>query len=236
MAAVVRSRFYPGLALLLALVVLAGFARTFYLRYWFDLPPLALLTQIHGLVFSAWVALFVIQTRLVAADKIDAHMRLGIAGVLLAGLVFVFGMATAVVSASAPRPRAMGMVSYQFVFIPISIIVTYGCFVVTAVLLRKRSSLHKRFMTLAMITVLPPATARLLILFGGAEHFLLLQTSLTAVFVAWCVGYDWFKYRLLHPVYVIGGAFLVLSWPFRAWFARTPAWEHVGKWMASLSS
>src|SRR4051812_13796170 len=162
MAAVVRPRFYPSIALLLALVVFAGFARTFYLRYWFDLPPLALLTQLHGLVFSAWMALFVIQTRLVAANNIDAHMRLGIAGVFLAGLVFVLGMATAVVSASAPRPRAMGMVSYQFVFIPMSIIVTFACFVIPAVLLRKHTPLHKRFMTLAMITVLPPATARLI--------------------------------------------------------------------------
>lgn len=65
-------------------------------------------------------------------------------------------------------------------------------------------------MTLAMITVLPPATARLINLFlGPTEHFLLLQTSFTAAFVICCVLYDWFKYRLLHPVYVIGGTLLV---------------------------
>jgi hypothetical protein len=36
-------------------------------------------------------------------------------------------------------------------------------------------------------------------------------------------------------VYAIGGPLLVLSWPFRAWFAQTDAWAVVGKWMASLS-
>jgi len=236
MAAVIRPRFYSLFALMLAAVVLAGFARTFYLRYWFDVPPLTQLMYLHGLVFSAWVALFVVQTRLIAAHNYRAHMRLGIAGLVLAGLVFAVGLATVVVSASAPRPRAMGMASYQFVFVPFFVIVTFACLVTAAVLLRKRAPLHKRLMTLAMITVLPPATARLIALAGGTGHFLLLQTSATAVFVIVCLVYDWLKYRSIHPVYAIGGPLLVLSWPFRAWFARTEAWAVVGKWMASLSA
>jgi hypothetical protein len=234
MAAVVRPRFYPYIAVAAALVVFAGFARTFYLRYWFDLPPMTLLTQLHGLVFSAWVALFVVQTRLIAANNVRAHMRLGIAGVVLAALVFAFGVATAVISASAPRMRPMAMASYQFVFIPLSIIVIYAGFVTAAVLLRKRPQLHKRFMVLAMIAVLPPATARLLHLAGGDMNFLALQTSVTAIFVIGCILYDRLKFRVVHPVYAYGGAFLILAWPFRAWFARTPAWEHIGRWMASL--
>jgi hypothetical protein len=182
------------------------------------------------------VILFIVQTRLIAANNVRAHMRLGISGVALAVLVVVFGLITVVASASAPRPRPMGMVSYQFVFVPFFIIVTFAALVTTAVLLRRRVQLHKRLMTLAMITVLPPATARLVNLFlGPSEHFLLLQTSFTAAFVICCVSYDWFKYRLLHPVYVIGGTLLVLSWPFRAWVARTDAWAPVGRWMASLS-
>ena len=55
MAAVVRSRFYPHIALVLALIIVTGFARTFYLRAWFDLPPLKLLVMLHGVLFTAWV-------------------------------------------------------------------------------------------------------------------------------------------------------------------------------------
>jgi len=234
MSAIVRPRFYPIFAVALALVVIAGFARTFYLRHWFDVPPLTMLMFVHGILFSAWVALYVIQTRLIAAHKYEAHMRLGIAGVLLAALVFGFGLATVFASADEPRPRPMGMASYQFVFVPFFIICTFAALVTAAVLLRKRADFHKRLMTLAMITVLPPATARLIRLFGFDGDFLVLQTSATAVFVICCVAYDWFKFRTLHPVYVVGGTLLVLSWPFRAWFARTDAWAVVGKWMASV--
>jgi hypothetical protein len=235
MAAIVRPRFYPVLALLLALVVFAGFARTFYLRYWFDVPPLTVLLFLHGLTYSAWMVLFVVQTRLVAANQVRTHMRLGFMGVGLAALTVAVGLATVVMSASAPRPRAMGMVSYQFVLVPFFNLVAFSGLVTAAVLLRKRPQFHKRLMTLAMITVLPPATARLINLFGVGGDFLVIQTSITAAFVVVALAYDWLKNRTLHPVYLVGGTLLVLSWPFRAWFARTETWAVVGKWMASLS-
>lgn len=234
MAAVVRPRFYPAIALALALVVFSGFARSFYLGFLFNAPAHTVLLRLHGIAFTAWVVLFVVQTRLIAAHKVRTHMQVGIAGLFIAACVVALGLATVIQSASAARPRPMGMSSYQFVFVPFSIIVTFAGLVTAAVLLRKRSQLHKRLMTLAMITVLPPATARLIHLFGGDLNFLVLQTSATAVFVIWCLAYDWFKYRLVHPVYAIGGTLLVLSWPFRAWFARTDAWAVVGKWMATL--
>src|SRR5215510_12316131 len=115
MAGVVRGRFYGLVALVLAALVFAGFARTFYLRAWFDVPPITLLLELHGLLFSAWFALYVVQTRLIAANNVRAHMRLGIAGVVLAALVVAVGLFTTVVSAGAPRMRPMGMTSPQFV-------------------------------------------------------------------------------------------------------------------------
>lgn len=234
MAAITRSRFYPIFAIALMLVVFAGFARTFYLRTWFDVPPLTLLMHLHGLVFSAWLATFVIQTRLIAANNVQAHMRLGIAGLVIAALVVIVGLATVFMSASAPRLRGGGLPSHQFVFVPFFIIVVFPSLVTAAVLLRRKPALHKRLMTMAMIVVLPPATARLIALAGQQEHFLLLQTLSTALFVLWCVIADWRKYGKVHPIYSIGGTLLVLSWPFRLWFAQTDAWAPVGLWMAEV--
>src|ERR1043165_7467369 len=198
MAAVVRTRFYPMLAVLLAIVVFAGFARTFYLRYWFDVPPLTVLMILHGAVFTLWMALFVVQTRLIAANNVAAHMRVGIAGVGVAALVVVIGLMTVVLSASATRPRPMGLASYQFVFVPFFILVAFAILVSAAVALRRRSDYHKRLMTLAMITVLPPAIARLVLLTGGGMHFLAIQTSVTALFVITCLAFDWYKNRVVH--------------------------------------
>ena len=75
----------------------SGFARTYYLRPWFDVPPINLLLHLHSIAFTAWFVLFIIQTRLIAAQNYRTHMQFGIAGVVLALLVFVFGAITAIV-------------------------------------------------------------------------------------------------------------------------------------------
>jgi hypothetical protein len=237
-ATTARSNFYRVIAIAIGLTVLVGFARTFYLRFMFEqVRPMDAVMWIHGITFTAWVALFIVQTRLIAAHDYRGHMRLGIAGLFLAAVVVVFGLATAVESASAPRTRAMGMPSHQFVFLPVFITIAFSVLVTAAVWLRKRADLHKRLMVLAMISVLGPPTARILrLIWTNGDHFLAFQTGTTAAFVAWCLANDWFRHRTLHPVYAIGGPLLVLSWPFRVWFAQTPAWSAVGRWMASLSS
>lgn len=235
MAAVVRSRSYLIVAVALLVIMVAGFARTFYFRPWFDVPPITVLLHVHGAVFTAWFALFMIQARLISAQNYRTHQQLGIAGIVLAVLVVVTSLATAVISASAERPRPMGMTSPQFVIFPIFIALAFAGLVAAAFVYRRRPQVHKRLMLLAMVTLLGPPIARLIALAGFQANFLAVQMSMTAVFVIACVIADWVRNRTLHPIYLIGGTLLVVSWPLRAWFARTPAWEAVGNWLASLN-
>lgn len=234
MAAVVRSGAYLMLALAMAALVVAGFTRTYYLRGLFDLPPLTLLLHVHGVVFTAWVVLFVVQAWLICAQDYRTHMRLGMAGMAVAALVVMVGIASAVLSAGGDRPRPMNMTSQQFVIFPLSAILAFGGLVAAAFAYRRKVTVHKRLMVMAMVVVLGPAVARVLIVTGTSAHFLLMQTAVAAFFVAWCLVTDWTRHRTLHPVYALGGSLLVLSWPVRAWLARTPAWEAVGHWLGSL--
>jgi len=234
MSAVVRNRFYATAAMALAALTLVGFARTYYLRYWFDVPPITVLLHLHSIVFTAWFVLFVIQTRLIAAQNYRTHMQLGIAGIVVAALVVIFGYATAIVSAGAPRPRPLGMNSQQFVLIPLVAITLFAILVTAAVLLRKRAQLHKRLMTLAMISVLGPPVARLVFVTHTDKYFALIQMAVPAAFLAWCLVSDWRKYRIVHPVYSIGGAILLISLPARALIAQTEGWERVGRWLAGM--
>ena len=196
MAAVVRNRFYGAVALALTALVLVAFARTYYLREWFTVPPITTLLHLHSIAFTAWFVLFIIQTRLIARQNYRTHM--------------------------------------QFVFVPLFGIASFAALVTAAALLRKSASLHKRLMTLAMISVLGPPVARLINLTQNTEHFLAIQMAVPAALIIWCLVSDWLKYRVVHPVYALGGTLMVLSWPLRAWFARTPAWESVGQWMAGM--
>ena len=66
---------------LIPIIVLIGFSRTYYLKGWFGTPALpGLLVHLHGIVMTSWVVLFVTQVSLVATGRTRTHQRPGILG------------------------------------------------------------------------------------------------------------------------------------------------------------
>jgi len=84
-----RSRLYTLTGLAIFLIALIGFSRTYYLRRWFDVPPLTMRLHLHGLVLTLWLVLFVVQSMLISVGRRSFHRRLGFAGVGLAAAVIV---------------------------------------------------------------------------------------------------------------------------------------------------
>src|SRR5690242_21940929 len=77
-------------AVVIPLIVLAGFARTYYLKGFFATPPLPnLIVEVHGIVMTAWAVLFIVQVTLVAKRRTKLHQQLVIFVACLAVLVFV---------------------------------------------------------------------------------------------------------------------------------------------------
>jgi uncharacterized membrane protein YidH (DUF202 family) len=216
-------------AIIFPLIVLAGFARTYYLKGYFATPPLPnLIVQVHGIIMTAWVVLFIVQVTLVAKRRTKLHQRLGILGAGLAALVFIVGIVTAVYAAArfvndpslvplgAPPPL-------PFLIIPIGDMVIFAILITTALYYRKRLDIHKRLMLLAAINLLTPAIARIplgLIVNGGPLAFF----GLTDLVLLGFVAFDTIRHRRLHPAFLWGGLFLILMQPLRLVLAPTDAW------------
>jgi hypothetical protein len=232
-----RSPFYPVIAIALAAFILIAFTRTYYLRFLSDLPPLSALMHVHGVVFTAWLALFIAQTRLIAARRVDLHMKLGIAGAGLAALIVVIGLATVAASAATPRVRASGLTSAQASIIALTSITSFAVLIALGIALRRHANLHKRLMLLAMIALLGPATARIVNLIGGVgKHGMLAQMIVIGVFTACLLIHDWRRHRIVHPVFAAGGVVLILLWPMRFAVARSEWWQPVGEWIAKTGT
>jgi len=88
-------RFFTGMGIVIAAVIVAGFAPTYFFRPLTGQPPLSPLLHLHGIVFSAWVALFVAQTSLVATRRTAVHRRLGLTALALVPTMVVVGLAAA---------------------------------------------------------------------------------------------------------------------------------------------
>jgi uncharacterized membrane protein YozB (DUF420 family) len=151
--------FYTGMAVFMAIIVFVGFSPTFFQRP-AELPALAPLFTLHGVVFSAWMALLIVQTSLIAADRRAWHRTLGAFGAALALGMIVLGMLAAINSLNRGVAPLPGLDPRSFFAIPVRDIVTFAMFVGAAVYWRRDAEMHKRLMLLATIALLAAAIAR----------------------------------------------------------------------------
>jgi len=222
---VVDHRFYYGVSIGLALIVFAGFARTYYLKGLFGIPALPLLLHIHGAVMTLWYALFFVQVRLVATHRLALHRKLGIAGVFLAGLVAVLGtivslgLAKRDLLAQPHSSDVLLLLAFQL----FDIVLVFVILVSLAIYLRRRSDYHKRFMTLAMLSVLGPALTRLPLPFI-ANHNIPVAIAMAISCVLICVIADTIRNRRLHPAFGWGGSLVIGSIFVVGAFAQSSFW------------
>jgi hypothetical protein len=222
--------FYAGMAVLVAAIVFAGFARTYYLKDLFGRPALRPLLHLHGFLFTCWFLLLLGQVTLVAAKRVDIHRRLGVAGAALASLMVIVGPIVAIHAAmSGPGPRGE-LPPLVFLAIPLSDILVFAILVAGGFYFRRQSPTHKRLMLLATIAILPPAIARLPFGFiratGPLAYFGLADLVLLS-----CSLYDVVTRRRLHPAYLWGGLLIIVSQPLRLAIGSTHGWVVFAQWL-----
>lgn len=220
--------FYVGMSVAVVITVFAGFAPTYFLRPLFTTAPLIPLLHLHGLIFTSWILLFLIQTTLVAAHRTDIHRRLGIVGGVIATLMVLIGVSTAVIRASqgAAPPGAPAL---PFLVVPLGDMLVFSILVGAGLYFRRKPDVHKRLMMLATISILAAAIARLPFAFlqAGPPAFF----GLTDAFVLACVLYDLITLRRLHRATALAGLLLVASQPLRLIVGGTQAWLSFATWL-----
>ncbi len=219
-----NRRFYFGMAATMSVAVFLGFGPSFYLNVYLaetlGLQPLRTLSPVivvHGLVFTAWMIVLMVQTGLVAKGQVRWHRRLGVAGAVLAALVFALGMTANV--ASSHRAVISGDF-YRLPFIPFVVfggfvsLIVFAVLVTLAIQWRRRPETHKRLMLLATIALLGAATARIAAYLGtlvpAIAQLPFLGLVLTDVFLIALVVHDWRAARRLHPATLYGGLAVLL--------------------------
>lgn len=221
-------RFFLGMAVTIALIVFVGFAPTFYLRGLYHPEPLLSVFQFHGLVFTCWVVLFVVQTALVSARRTDIHRRLGLLGGALALLMLVVGYMAAVTAARRGFATPGLPPPLVFFVVPIFDLLVFAVLVGSGLYLRRTPAAHKRLMLLSTLAVLTAAIARLpYVLPLGPPAFF----GLTDLLVLAAIVYDRLTRGRVHPALVWGGLFLIVSQPLRLAIGGTDAWLAFATWL-----
>jgi hypothetical protein len=238
--AVARRNFdrqlFKVVSILFALIVFVGFARTYYARAYFGTPPLSSMwVQIHGLLMTAWVALFALQISLIASKRVRLHQRLGWAGVGLATLIVGVGLVTAVRAAKYGSPSTPpGIPRLSFLVVPFFDILVFALLFAGAVYYRKKPAAHKSLMLLTAINFLPPAVGRIPLpamqALGPIWFF-----GVPTVLALLCLALDWRRRGALNGVFAAGVALLIGSYVVRLALMGTAAWLQFAAWITSYA-
>jgi len=238
-AALIRlreKRFYLIVALLFPVVVLAGFGRTYYLKEFFDVPPLSsFLVHIHGGVMTAWVLLFIAQVYLIRSKNIKVHQTLGYAGIALGVLIVLAGFFTAIAAAKNGAMTVLpGIDRMSFMIVPMFDLLMFIILFGAAIYYRKRAANHKRLMLLTAINFLPPAIARFPIP-GWLALGPIVFFGIPTLVLIFAVAYDRLQNGKFNKVFVYGSLLLFISYPLRMVLSGTDAWLAFAHWVVQFS-
>jgi hypothetical protein len=243
--------FYVWMAGLFVLIAFSGFAET----YWLQLPAGTFtgspLLHLHGLLFSAWTVFFLVQTSLAATGRMQHHRAWGVAGVSLATAMVFVGFATGIASMQKDVAAGYGEAARAFAIVPLTAAVLFGVLVAWAVVTVKQPETHKRLMMLATLSILQAPIGRFFFLtIGGgggpgsrpgvgppAPPVTTAGAGVVVgVLILVALIYDWRKNGRPHPVYLIGGAAVMLVELGRVALGDTAQWQAIATAMGRFAT
>lgn len=211
-----RDRFFLAMSGLLLLILLVGFSRTLYLRLFFEVPPIPSYLHVHGATVTAWFVWLIVQASLVNVNRIDVHRRIGMLGAVIGAAVIPAGLMATL--QFVPRLPEIGLHFEQapwfitwIVWANFHMLLGFVAFLATALMLRRRTDIHKRLMLLATISLMPPPLARIAQNLGW-----MLEREATFVTATWLLLlvpiliYDLATARRVHSATAIGGLCFLL--------------------------
>ena len=223
-----ERRFFLGVAAAMVVLTFVGFAPSYYLSTVFAGPRLSLLVHVHGVVFTLWMLLYVVQTGLIFAGRTDVHRIVGPAAVLVAAAMVPLGIATAIITKQAAAAAHLPPSGPPLVF-PLGAVLTFAVLTGWAVAMRKRAAWHKRLMLLGTLALLTTPLARV----TRMSHLPLTPALggivLTDLILLVLVAYDLRTTGKLHAATKWGGAFFLLTQVIRIVLNMTPAWQAFAK-------
>jgi uncharacterized membrane protein YozB (DUF420 family) len=229
--------FFSGAALLMLAVIAYGFAPSFYMRGWMaprdKMEPLIALVVLHGVLFTVWMLLFVAQSCLVAAGRVDLHRRLGTVGFVLLPALALVAVFTSLGGVGRPLTAPEGIDPLSWLAKSLFTIPVFSILIALGLINRGRPRLHKRFMYIGMVSILAPGFGRMPLplppeIWGPVATMLLPDLFLLAL-MAWDVR----STRRPHAVTLAGSAGVLTMQVITPVVWTTPAWLHFAAWASS---
>jgi len=226
-------RFYLFITILTAALVFVGFARTFFLNSFFAKLQLPSLWVIHGVVFSSWIVILVVQSVLISAKQTRIHKKLGYASMAVVALMAYLGFEMSRQAAQRSFTPPGGPPPTTFFAFQLLGLFVFAAFIGAGYLFRNRAETHKRLMVSGTVLILTPAVARIFLLFSTNLVIIKAFGLQLAVLLA-CMAYDYVTRKRLHTPYVSAVVALLAMLPVAGLIGSTRLWVAISHWMTGV--
>lgn len=116
------------------------------------------LVFLHGILMSTWIIFFVAQSSLIVSGNRKLHMSLGVAGAVIAALLVIVGVNTAIASVHYnPDEYKHIWGARRFLSLMLTNILGFGMLAAVGLKYRRRPEIHRPIMFLATLFVAGPA-------------------------------------------------------------------------------
>ncbi len=223
--------FYSAIPFVAAVIVFIGFSRTWFLRPFSTVPihpPLYPLLIVHGLVFTAWILLVIVQPLLIAGGNRRLHRLLGYVGAGLAPAMVLLVIVASIWSARRGEISTFPTVGF-FLSVNFLSALDFAVAIALAIRYRHHAETHKRLILLALVPLLPPAI-------GRAPHILGPIPLLECDFIILAgIIFDKLTRGRIHNVWKWGGALIVLSEVLMIVVGLSKPWQTVANWIVHIT-
>jgi hypothetical protein len=226
-----RSQTYVVIAVIALMTTLAGFSFTYFVPLTSGTFTGRSMLHVHGIMYFAWLLLFILQPALVRAGNTQLHRQIGVAGFVLAGFMVIMGIAVAVTGARINSPGLIvgGLQAKQFMLIPFTDMLLFTIFLAFSLANLKKYETHKRLMVLATLSLIPAAIGRITAMMGVTNPALIILA--TESLLVGVVLQELYATRKLHPAYKWGAALMLVVHLVRFPLAGSEAWTKFAEWL-----
>jgi hypothetical protein len=223
-------RFFSGIAVAAAIVIVAGFASTYGPKIVNGDPTLLPIIHVHAAIFASWLVVFVTQNILVLRGRVAVHRKLGPWAVALAMVMLLVGVATAIAVARTGH-RGIPGVEFPdaggFLLLNLAAVTVFTVLVIAGWYWRRSPQAHKRLMLMATTGgLIGPGASRL-----GSGNAAIIG-PLVFAFILAGPAYDLVTRRRVHPAYLWTLPLVIIGLPpVVGPIASTSAWKVIAAWL-----
>ena len=227
--------YFTGMAIAMIAVSIAGFLPAIVNPVG-RRAPLTPLAAVHGIVFLAWLLLFLAQSLLVATGRVGWHRRLGLTSVVLLALMIPLGFLTATSMVRRgfdlsgdqhigfPPPRGLDV--YTGSLFNFGGLLEFTILAVAAICYRRRPEIHKRLMLFANIELMGPSITHFI------GHLSPLELKPPEVLIPFTllllagIARDYVVAKRIHPLTAALAIALFVCLPLQGAVIGPSAWWH----------